>query len=73
MFILSINGFDRPGQWIAGISPVFVAFLLINISGIPLLEKAANKRWAEDQDYQNYKKNVPVLIPFVGRKGDAPF
>jgi steroid 5-alpha reductase family enzyme len=73
MFVLSTSGFDRAGQWLAAASPLFVAFLLIKVSGVPLLEKAAAKKWAEDADYRRYRDSVPVLIPFIGRTGDAEF
>jgi steroid 5-alpha reductase family enzyme len=33
------------------------------ISGVPMLEKKADKRWGGQEDYENYKKNTPVLIP----------
>jgi steroid 5-alpha reductase family enzyme len=50
-------------QWATMISPVFVIFLLTRVSGVPLLEKRANERWASDESYQRYKANTPVLIP----------
>jgi steroid 5-alpha reductase family enzyme len=50
-------------QWATLISPVFVAFLLIKISGIPLLEAKADDRWGGDEDYEAYKRNTPVLVP----------
>ncbi|MFJ6535671.1 DUF1295 domain-containing protein [Paenarthrobacter sp. NPDC091711] len=53
-------------QWVAMISPVFVALLLIKVSGIPLLEKKADKTWGGQADYEAYKKNTPVLIPKFG-------
>lgn len=49
--------------WIALISPLFVAILLTRISGIPLLQKKADKKWGGQADYEAYKKNTPVLIP----------
>jgi steroid 5-alpha reductase family enzyme len=49
-------------QWATLISPVFVAFLLIKVSGIPLLETKADKRWGGQDDYEAYKRNTPVLI-----------
>lgn len=52
-------------QWIAMISPLFVALLLTRISGIPLLEKKADAKWGGQADYEEYKKNTPVLIPRV--------
>lgn len=53
-------------QWAALFSPVFVAVLLIFVSGIPLLEKRADERWGDDPDYQAYKSRTPVLVPFIG-------
>jgi steroid 5-alpha reductase family enzyme len=50
-------------QWVTMISPVFVAFLLIKVSGIPLLEKKADERWGGQDDYEAYKRRTPVLIP----------
>lgn len=50
-------------QWVALISPVFVTLLLTRVSGIPLLEKKADKKWGGQADYENYKKKTPVLIP----------
>ena len=53
----------RGWQWVAMISPVFVAILLTRISGIPLLQKKAEAKWGGQADYEEYKKNTPVLIP----------
>lgn len=50
-------------QWVALISPVFVTFLLTRVSGIPLLENKADKKWGGQEDYESYKRRTPVLIP----------
>ena len=50
-------------QWATLISPVFVAFLLIRVSGIPMLEEKADQRWGGDADYEEYKRRTPVLVP----------
>jgi len=50
-------------QWIAMISPLFVTLLLTRVSGVPLLEKKADKKWGGQEEYETYKKNTPVLIP----------
>ena len=44
------------------ISPVFVAFLPTKVSGVPMLEKAADERWGGQDDYEAYKRNTPVLV-----------
>ncbi len=53
----------RGWQWVALISPVFVTLLLTRVSGVPLLEKKADKKWGAQADYQAYKQSTPVLIP----------
>lgn len=52
-------------QWVALISPVFVTLLLTRVSGIPLLEAKADKKWGGQADYEEYKKRTPVLIPRI--------
>jgi steroid 5-alpha reductase family enzyme len=53
----------RGWQWVALISPVFVTLLLTHVSGVPLLEKKADKKWGGQADYESYKKRTPELIP----------
>ena len=50
-------------RWITLISPVFVVLLLTRVSGIPMLEDRAEKRWGEEEAYQQYTNRTPVLIP----------
>ena len=52
----------RGWQWVTMISPVFVAFLLTKVSGIPILEKRADERWGSDPAYKRYKSQTPVLL-----------
>jgi steroid 5-alpha reductase family enzyme len=52
-------------QHVSLISPIFVTFLLTKVSGVPLLEKRADKKWGKREDYQQYKANTPVLIPGI--------
>ena len=49
-------------QWATLVSPVFVIFLLTKVSGVPMLEKAADERWGGQDDYETYKHNTPVLV-----------
>ncbi len=55
-------------QWVTMISPVFVVVLLTRISGIPMLERRANKRWGPEPEYQRYKAETSVLIPWPPRR-----
>ncbi len=50
-------------QFFSLVSPVFVAILLTRISGVPMLEKRADEKWGGNDDYEEYKRNTPVLIP----------
>jgi len=45
------------------IGPIYITALLIFVSGIPLLEKSAEKKWGSEKDYREYKSKVPVLLP----------
>lgn len=50
-------------QWFTLVSPIFVVVLLTRISGVPMLEAKADKKWGGQADYEAYKANTPVLIP----------
>ena len=54
-------------QWIALLSPLFVILLLTRVSGIPLLEARAEKKWGDRTDYIAYRESTPVLIPKLTR------
>lgn len=56
-------------QWVCLVSPLFVYLLLTRVSGVPLLEKKAYKKWGDDPAYQAYLKNTPVLFLRPPRKG----
>lgn len=53
-------------QWIALLSPVFVVVLLTRVSGIPLLEAKAKRKWGDDPKYQAYRARTPQLLPRIG-------
>ncbi|ALO44990.1 DUF1295 domain-containing protein [Pseudohongiella spirulinae] len=50
-------------QYVTLISPVFVVLLLTRISGIPMLEARADKRWGNDSGYLSYKEKTSILVP----------
>jgi steroid 5-alpha reductase family enzyme len=50
-------------RWAMLISPIFVVLLLTRVSGIPMLEVRAEKRWGDEPEYQEYTSRTPVLIP----------
>lgn len=54
-------------QWVALLSPLFVILLLTRVSGIPLLEARAEKKWGDRADYIAYRESTPALIPRLTR------
>ncbi len=56
IWLLSLN-------FIAIIGPLLISFLIIKVSGIPMLEKKMEKH----PEWDNYKNKTSVLIPFLKR------
>ncbi len=54
--------------WLTALGPIFITLLITMVSGIPILEKSANKQWGEDQKYQEYKNKTPILVPNFFKK-----
>lgn len=54
-------------QLVALISPVFISTLLVFVTGIPPLEKYAEKKWGKERAYQEYKRRTSILIPWFRR------
>lgn len=55
--------------WLYFLGPVFITCLLLFVSGIPLLEKSADKKWGADPAYGEYKRRTSILVPLPPRKG----
>ena len=53
------------GNWIAIISPLWISILLLFISGIPLLEKSAQKKYGKMITFQHYIDSTSKLIPGI--------
>ena len=58
-----------PPQWkyIGFVSPLFTYLLLRYASGVPPLEKSAEKKWGKEQDWAKYRDTTGVLIPGIGK------
>lgn len=52
-------------------SPLFITILLLFVSGVPVLEKSADKRWGHDPKYQAYRHQTSLLIPLPPRSRPA--
>ncbi len=51
------------GLSMAAISPAFVTFLLLKVSGVPMSEGKYDKRYGERKDYQKWKRETPMFVP----------
>jgi steroid 5-alpha reductase family enzyme len=65
VYIFTLSSLTGILPFIMLASPLFIILLLIFGSGIPMLEKSANKRWGDNPKYQEYKKRVGVLLPKI--------
>lgn len=65
IFIFTLPALAGPSLFLGILSPLYISFLLIFVSGIPKLEDYADKRWGNDLKYQEYKKRVGILLPKI--------
>ncbi|MDG2044584.1 MAG: DUF1295 domain-containing protein, partial [Maricaulis sp.] len=61
---VAVTAFPALSGWtmVTLVSPVFVWFLLTRVSGVPLLEASADRRWGGDPEYEAYKAATPALL-----------
>ena len=50
---------------LAWLGPMFTTFILMRVSGVPMLEKAGLDRWGSDPQYLKYLQNTPILVPKI--------
>ena len=50
------------------VSPVFVFALIRYVSGVPMLEAKAEKRWGDDPRWRAYRSGTPLLVPRPPRR-----
>jgi steroid 5-alpha reductase family enzyme len=46
------------------IGPLYITLLISFVSGVPLLEKRADKKWGKNPEYIEYKRNTSILLPW---------
>ena len=62
MAVISLSSLSGIEYVTAIVSPVFVYLLLVKLEGVPMLERIADERYGDLSDYQDYKRNTPVLM-----------
>ena len=50
------------------LAPVLIGLQLTQVSGVPLLDARAKKRWGDDPDYRHYREHTPMLLPLPPRR-----
>jgi len=45
------------------VSPIFIIFMLLFVSGVPILAKRHQKKYGKKTAYKKYKRNTRLLIP----------
>jgi steroid 5-alpha reductase family enzyme len=55
-------------DFLTAIGPVFLTLLLLFVSGVPLLEKSAKKKYGSDPAYQEYKRRTSIFVILPRRK-----
>ncbi|XP_027168523.1 uncharacterized protein LOC113768386 isoform X2 [Coffea eugenioides] len=53
----------KGAEWLVIFGPIFLTLLLLFLSGIPLLEDSADKKFGGVAAYRHYKKTTSPLIP----------
>jgi steroid 5-alpha reductase family enzyme len=50
---------------LCAVSPAFVTFLLLKVSGVPLSEEKYDKKFGDRKDYHEWKKSTPKFFPKI--------
>ncbi len=54
--------------WLTIIGPIFITYILMFVSGIPLLEKKYDQKYVENVKYQEYRRKTSLLIPLPPKR-----
>lgn len=63
IYCVAWNGLTPFHRLVALSSPLLITWLLMRVSGIPLLEQSADSKYGSLLEYQMYKKRTSILIP----------
>ncbi|WAQ95096.1 hypothetical protein MAR_007567, partial [Mya arenaria] len=58
LFLTSSSAMTSAKEYASVLSPLFVTFLLLKVSGVPIQEKQQAKRWGTNPDFIKYVKNT---------------
>jgi steroid 5-alpha reductase family enzyme len=67
IFVAAAPAF-RGWDFLTILGPVALTLLLLFVSGVPLLEKSAEKKYGKDPAYREYKRRTSLFIPLPPRR-----
>ncbi|KAI3977014.1 hypothetical protein MKX01_008872 [Papaver californicum] len=53
----------KGAEWLVIFGPIVLTLLILFVSGIPLLEESADKKFGNVEEYKHYKRTTSPLIP----------
>ncbi|KAJ3254197.1 hypothetical protein HDU77_004185 [Chytriomyces hyalinus] len=64
-YLMALSCFPNStvAKYAFAVSPLFITFILTNLSGIPIQEGQARKRFKGNSEYTHYVKTTPLLVP----------
>ncbi len=68
VYLVAFSSLTPRAQLVGLVSPLFIIVLLLFVSGIPILEKNADKKWGSDKGYKAYKARTSVLFLLPNKK-----
>lgn len=68
VYIISVEWLVSPESYLAIIGPATIIFMLLFVSGVPILEKNAEIKWGKNKAYRDYRDKTSILIPMPPKK-----
>ena len=65
---LFLVALEVPLGWVTVLSPLLITYLLVRVSGVPMLEK----RYAGNAEFRAYVRRTNAFVPGPPKKGPAP-
>ena len=67
LFVAAVPVFSG-WDFLTALGPLFLTLLLLFVSGVPLLEKSADKKHGSEPAYQEYKRRTSIFLPLPPRR-----
>lgn len=68
VYLMAAQWLAKPELYFAMLGPLTIAFLLLFVTGVPILEKSGDKKFGKNKKYAEYMQNTSVLIPLPKSK-----